>query len=536
MATDWDRRVIPRWRTSSLSSSLAETKPLTNVVKNFQISVDDIARIEKEVLEWKSNPDIGGAADLLNYVHIESLRDLLLEPAKYLLDNEDSLPQQLRNMASSLVTNEAPITLLPSLGRRFEHFRHLAQGLKKRLIIDPRNSIALVDLARIYAALGQNEQAKKAIQKALLINPDHRFILRSGVRFLVHNGEVEHALNVMNNSPRTIIDPWLMAAHISLETILGITPKYLKKANSLIDSDKFSPLHTSELSSSVATFRTMNGDIKVGKRHFNKALISPNDNVVAQALWAAQRFNLQINIQPEWLLNPFSHEARYYQHIHNADFELAIKEANEWFEDEPFASRPLRAATYICCVLGHYEEAERYARQGLCIDSGDLELKSNLIYALAAQNKLDDALSMLAEVVKSYRQVGYNDQGHCLANYGMINFRKGDYQTGEKFYKLAIEQFEKDKNYIVQANAAAYMARESLHSNNPNTSRLVKEAADIIKKYPSRVALKIMQMSNLIENPQPSQIQNRSAKWTHDSEKNILLIEKSMPFSVSKDK
>ena len=293
-----------------------------------------------------------------------------------------------------------------------------------------------------------------------------------------------------------------------------------------MDSGKYSAIHLSELGGSLATFLAFNGDIKKAKRQFAKALISPNDNVVAQAVWATEKFGLQIEMKDEWLSNPFSHEARYYQHLLNADFDLAITEASDWFIDEPFAARPLRAATYICCVLGHYEMAEKYALQALEIDKFNIELNNNLVFALAAQNRISEAIQKLTEIVKLEKSTVGTNGGHVLANWGMIQFRLGNFEEGEKYYRLAMEDFENKKNYSSRTQAAAYMARESMLSQNPRSPILFTEVLDILKKYPSKTALKILEISKIIEANPIQPVQKKAVNWAYDAEKGLLILNK----------
>jgi len=506
---------------------LPETRPIAQkatISENFRLKKADV---EKLVNIWKIEKNLGAAADLLNFSHIEEFKDLLIEPAQFLTSADYDLPKVLKDLALSIVKTEVPaLQKSDSQEGLLNSFRQESSNLKKRLIIDPKNSIALIDLARLYAAQGQNEKAREAVLKAVYLKPNHRFILRSAARFFVHNKQSDEAEFILAKSGSTNVDPWLMATHISLETILGKTPKLLKKANLIIKAKSINPIHLSELASSIATFEAFRGDIKSAKRNFNSALIAPNDNSLAQAIWAAQKFSMQINIKDEWLLSPFSHEARYYQFITNAEFEAAITEAREWFLDEPYTLRPLRAAIYLACVLGNYEDAERIARQALKFEKQDIELQNNLIYALAAQSKIEQAVSMLEEIVKVEKNVlGFNG-GHTLANWGMIQFKLSNFEEGEKFYKLAISQYEKDGNFLAKSQAAAYMARESVFSKNPNSERILRETLSILKIHPSKLATKILEMSKLIDRKE-EKLEDLTRNWHYDEKRKLLILEKS---------
>lgn len=525
MAIDWDRRVIPIWRNSNLSSVLAETKSVNSKEKLPKKKFFDDSKLEYLLSSWKSDKTIGGAADLLNFAHIESFKNLLLEPASFLIKEVEALPSPLSALANSILGSGDSEIFPGSISENFGLFREEASLIKKRLVINPRNSVALIDLARLYAAQGQKEQAKLSVLKALYLSPNHRFILRSGVRFLIHIGNPEEASYFLGKAQSLMSDPWLLATHVSLDTILGRVPKYLKKSLAIINAETYSPMHLTELASAIATFQAFKGDHKGAKNNFNKALISPNDNSIAQALWAAKKFSISIGVDESLLLNPFTHEARYYQYAFNADFELAIREAKEWFIDEPYAGRPLKAATYISSVLGDYISAEKLALQALKVDKDDMELKNNLVFALVAQNKIKEAMPIFEEIVKSEKILYGFTQGQTLANWGMIQFRMLNYIDGEKFYKLAISKFQKDGNHFSKSQAAAFMARESLISNNPDSERLLRETLAILEKSPSKVATKILEFSSKLGmEEQLLQRKKVNLSWNYNQEKHTLLI------------
>lgn len=529
MSVDWDRRVIPIWRSSSLSSALPETKPL---IKRNDISrkntIFDASQLQKSLFKWNENKTIGGAADLLNFSHIDNFKDSLTAPSEYLLNGDHHIPSTLRLVAETILRTNSPSSeLIGSIYQNFDIFRAEASSIKTRLLLDPKNSIALIDLARLYAAQGQKDKANLAVIKALYLSPNHRFVVRSSARFFIHIGEPEKAAYFINKMQSLPSDPWLLATHIALDTILGKSPKFLKKSSDIIKTNNFSPLHLTELASSLATFEAFKGDLKSAKKNFGRALISPNDNSLAQALWSTKKFGLNIDVREELLLTPYTHEARYYHHIFNADFESAIVEARDWFLDEPYAGRPLKAATYISCVIGDYVSAEKFALQALKVDKSDQEVLNNLVFALAAQNKLNEAIEIIEEVVRLEKSFSGFNSAHSLANWGMIQFRLSNYTEGEKFYKFAIEQFEKDKNHFSMAQAAAFMARESLIVKNPNSERLTKEVLGILKKYPSKMASKILELTTKVEIPKDvEKLSHKINSWHYDKDKNVLMIEK----------
>ena len=271
MSVDWDRRVIPIWRNSSLSSTLPETQPLIKSGgANRNNNNLDLYRVKKSLSTWDKDKTIGGAADLLNFSHITSFRETLTAPAEYIIKEARNVPETLRIIAHSILNPDSPSVevIKENIHENFDVFRAEASSIKSRLLLDPKNSIALIDLARVYAAQGQKDKAELAVMKALYLTPNHRFVVRSAARFLLHIGEPEKAAYYVGKVQSLPSDPWLLATHIALDTILNKTPRLLKKSLEIIKSNNLSPLQVTELASSVATFEAFKGDFKSAKRNF----------------------------------------------------------------------------------------------------------------------------------------------------------------------------------------------------------------------------------------------------------------------------
>jgi len=536
MSVDWERRVIPVWRSSALSSTLPESKPITNSTVKFSGKDLDASIIQNHLNSWRNEKSIGTTADLLSFAHINEFRDSLIEPAEFIIHNSKKFPKTIRLLAESLLKNSSS-EVVNNRNLVFDNFDlvHRAEvaRIKQRLLIDPKNSIALMDLGRLYASQGQTNKAEGSVIKALHLSPDNRFILRSGARFLIHAGLPEKAAYYISKSPALHSDPWLLATHVAIETILGKGPKYFKRSVEIIKANTYRPEHISELASSIGTLEARDGDLKSAKKMFNKSLIDPNANSLAQAFWSTKKFGINLDIDENFLLTPYTHEARYYKHIFNVDFEAAIQQAADWYMDEPYTVRPLRAATYIACVIGDYEAAVKFSNQALKIDSTDIEVLNNLVYALASQNLGSEAVQRLKQVAKIEKsKIGHNG-AQTLANWGMLQFIAGNFDEGEKYYKIAIKQFSEEKNYFSMAQAAAFMATESFKTDNPNAKRLFNEAKTIISKYPSKISTKILELGTLspahklklkVQDVLRPQLNFISDTSDYDPDRNLLII------------
>ena len=432
MINQWERNVIPKWRRSVIAATLPETHALTKVKKISYKADNEIDYLTKELIVWRESKSIGVAADLLNHCYTPELTDILVEPANYILQSKENVPNSLLLLAKR-ITGEAP-NITEShpyiISNPDELFVEIAK-LKGRLSYNPRDAITLVDIARLYASLGQKEKANRAISIATSIYPNHRFILRSSIRHWIHAGELEKGLFLLRNTERTKSDPWLLASELAIESVMKKSPKRWKLAKEIISSNRFSPTHVTELASASAAIHLADGNFKDSKRMFNKSLVAPNDNAIAQAVWASEYFGIHINTRPEWFEGKFSAEANYYKKQSELDFNGAIEAATDWFHSEPFSLRPIRAATYASAIMDKYGDSESFAKLGLKIDNTDTELRNNLVYALACQEKLEEAYKELQRVLVDERNIIGKIGYHSFANLALLNYRYGHFEEAE---------------------------------------------------------------------------------------------------------
>lgn len=524
MHNQWTRRVIPRWRSSTISASLLENSPIkTHKAVIHQQDEGLIASVSQQIEEWRLTPSIGVAADLLNFSHVDYLKNMLQEPAQFLRNIDVELPSQLlasikHVLGSSTVSSDnAKCLRQKDIGR-----------LKLQLRMNPKDSIAYMDLARLYTIKGQHSHANRAVRTALALQPNNRFILRSASRFYIHSHSPEEALHILKKSPRTQEDPWLLASMIAVETILDQSPAFYKKAKRLIENRPYSPCHLAELGAALATLQINSGSLKEARRTFNVALTNPNDNAVAQALWAANEFSLSINVDENWLNDEFSSEAKYYAKEKIGNYKEALEAAIGWFDDEPFTKRPLQAATFAASIIGDYELAEEQTRALLKIDPSDIDAKNNLVFALATQNQYPEAFSIMQDIVSTQQQKDAELSGHTLANLGMLYYRSSDIEQGNHFYRRAEKLFENKKDSLSKALAMAYFAQEAKLANDPHLDKILLEAKQYITSVKSLAAQEVLSRvtgSVVIAEPQRSAV-----LWEHDPLRNILVISKKKPF------
>ncbi|TWI64376.1 hypothetical protein IP91_03146 [Pseudoduganella lurida] len=533
MDNQWSRQVIPRWRSSSTSSRLPESLPTAvnpAAPANTPVPQHVKAYFDEQLKQWHSAPNFGGAADLLNYGHDPEFREKLIEPAKFILQEQDGVSAQLHSVASLVLGTPFFAEYMPQ--KEFQQ-KEIAR-LKRHLSINPRNSIALIDMARMYAILGQNEQAGEAIMMACALEPNNRFVLRSAARFYTHLKQADRALFVLQKSARTQEDPWLLAALVAVETVLGKSPSLFKKAQRTVEGSRFAPMHLAELGAALGTLLMEEGHAKEAKRTFNVALRSPNDNAVAQAVWFVNHHSIQMNIMPEWLTDKYSSEAQYYDLEKRGDYAGALTAAHNWFEDEPFSSRPLRASSHAASIIGKYSTAEDCMRRALFLGPYETECENNLVFALAAQNKMEEVGKRLQNIIQLEIAETGVVSGHTLANLGLYYYRLGVHDKGYDFYQSAYELLDSKKENSSKALAMAFWVLAAKEANDPRAEDVIELAESRIKgdhSQGAQIVLSRAKKEALTKDKNLGYLKS-AVIWEYDKIENTLVSSKALPFNV----
>jgi tetratricopeptide (TPR) repeat protein len=272
------------------------------------------------------------------------------------------------------------------------HARKIITHGRRLLREYSRNVARRLDVARAFAVLGQANAALKEMRIAVALAPDHRVVLRTAARLLVHFGRADEAHAMLSVHPRTRNDPWLMATEISIAMILERIPQSPRAGRLLIAESGLSPGHLSELASALATLDAHDGDTKRARKLYTLSLEQPNDNVLAQAHWLAERDSALRARLAKTPSQPGCMEAECFRAQAENRWNEALEHAYEWHYDEPYSSRPATTACFIAATaLQDYTAAIRIARAGLNADPKDDLLTNNLVYALARNGEIEEA-------------------------------------------------------------------------------------------------------------------------------------------------
>lgn len=485
-----ERHVIPNWRNFENTAQLGElnSSRTTDLNTSFKPNIDDLLE------DWEYSKSIGVAADLLGVAITCNQQDnpVVKEISEFVLSQKNTTPTLL-DAANFIKTKENgtenskfEINSTDTFLFR-ENLKILFQKInffKKKLIDNPYNPIAWVELSRLYAINGQDKKAEVAMRNALYLAPENRFVLRNMSRFFAHIGDFEFAHDHIKKTSLVNFDPWLMATEIALADLRGRGSKLAKLGMQIVQSNSFHPFNISELSSSIATLEMKNSNSKSSRKFFEKSLIHPNDNALAQAEWASQEDSNLLSIGPIKFCARNSYEALARNEAEHKKWNEAIEYSKKWFLDLPFSKSSILFGSNIASVkLKDHKQAVSVAKLGLISHPNDPQLLNNIAYSLCIDNQLVEAEKTLNQVRKDdyeYEEIN----SICLtATRGLLYFRKGEFEKGRKLYLNALEKTKDINDLYYNSLALVNYAREEILANEIDSSIFIPKLEEIKKYY-----------------------------------------------------
>jgi len=497
---DRARTVVPRWRPSLVSAFTGE---LSSAGSLHPALFPTRAYLDTKLAEWLHNPSIETAADLVSSALVVGATDEAAPAARAILTDPSTATSAVKLIAKRLLYAWSPeeistLVTLPSLGPPATleaAARSRIRILKRALSDSPRNALKWADLALEYARLAQGDKAFWAMERALSIAPQDRFLLRSYCRLAVHFNQPDKAHDLLLRSRRTNEDPWLMAPEIAVASIRGHTSRNIKKAIALLNSNSFSPRHTSELASALATVDLMSGDFRMSRRYFRDSLKNPTDNALAQASWASKRLG-GLDLDPSLFDQPLSFEARTRRFRDLSEWADTVNSSVDWMKDEPFSSRPALTGSYVTSIaLQDFQLAEKFARVGLLANPDDVVLRNNLAYILASLDRVDEGWLEFEKI----NQLGLAPTETCVltATRGLLHFRSGDPEIGRGLYEAAVNSATGEDGDRLRALALLHLAREE-NRLDPIRARIAFDGAQ--RYIATSDANEIKALASIIEN------------------------------------
>jgi tetratricopeptide (TPR) repeat protein len=511
------RRVVPRWRSSLLTSTTPESKSTkkANLSIDFQSSISiELKAKSKEFELYKSVPI---ASELMFLASVTGNQEAARLAAQTILDNQEKISSsQLLSSAHLILNDDSPEQLIINS-------RDFVKKARSLLRIDYKNPVLLMDVARELTSMRHEKSALRYVKAALSLAPKSRFVTRSAARYYLHIGEYDFAHDLLKKSPLLKGDPWIQASEIAVSTVKGNTSVFVKQLSKSFKKNQASGVELSELASALGTVEFLSGDEKAAKFFFKQALNNPNDNSLAQIEWVAQR--LKLIVDERILETPFSFEANSSNAYRRQEIDKAVFFAQKWAEDEPFASRPIDAQSYFLTLQGKYSEALEVATKSYEIDRTLLK-QLNLLFLKIQSGNLEDSI----EEFQGMRN--HPNWGDCAiqyyANGGALAYALGEFEQGRKMYQKAIQLARNRSEPHLEGLARAFFARVSTVAGDELSSHIIQESAEIVPRLPSLGAIYIMQQ--LVDLPKYEELKRLTSarmakrKWKWDQNLNIMSI------------
>lgn len=434
-----DRRVIPNWR------SLRDT--VSNGELEYPSNEHIAFNLEEYEHDWSREHSLLYASELVSAAVANGIRhnSVAKDAAEFVLNQDGKTTESQRTVALSLLAedndrafpkcNHEIDELLMNTGEIYAKIGYLKSIIRKY----PFSPINYVEVARFYTMIGQTNQAIKMMNIALGLDSENRFISRSAARLFVHVEDLDLAHYVLRKNKQVAFDPWLMASEISVNLLRERSSSLIKKGVALINSGDFSPFSLSELSSSLGTLEFVKGTQKRSKLFFEKSLISPNDNSLAQAEWAkANKLSLHFDKTVCEKVN-MSYEANALYAYQKDKYEDALKASIRWLNDMPYSKNPIFVGANISYTfLKDYKTAAKILKRGLEANPNEPAFMNNLAYTYALDGKLVEA----NEIIQKANKVADIDERTqiCLsATRGLIAYREKRIEEGRALYMEAIK-------------------------------------------------------------------------------------------------
>ena len=485
---DQNRRVVPRWRTFGVSCSmgLLEGAAASNFRDPLRPAPSEIEELQDS---WARHRSLGHAADLVDAAVVLGNPALATDAAEFLLDaggiSEASLA--LAKHVLSAESNQSESEDAPDFSPSVRYGR-IAQ-YRRQLRSWPDNPIVWVDLAREYSNLGQIEPAEKALRVALGLAPNDRHVLRSATRFFLHIRDPERAHHVVNRSPATREDPWLMAAEIVAAGMGDKISRLVKLGNQTVVSRRFHPRHISELAGALGTIEHQFGKRRKARQLFGHALVDPTENTVAQAGWLARHIP-DFELPPESLHVPRAFEAQSWQSVVEGDYGRAVELSWEWLKDEPYSTRAALFGSWIALMaIADFDEAERMVAAAQLANPGDPRLLAQLFYCRASRGEVDAAESVLPRLEKAIQKDKsdrHPEEWEVMLNAdrGLLAYRRGHVAEGRRHYGAALRVAKAAKLREAHSLALLNYVREEARWNpaGPVDVDALQKAVDVFPR------------------------------------------------------
>lgn len=515
------RRLIPRWRRISSTLVSADSVPRISGVSPPKSAVNTEG-FSQAIQEWNKDPTAGRLGEILAFAIADNFRPQVAALAQEALSQPQLITTPQRLILEGLIGAESlEEDVSVDVGICNPHVRDQVQEARRILRINPANPLTLLDYAQLQLASGKSKQAERTLRGALALSPNSRTVLRTVARFEVHAGRPDVAHDMLVRHQRTPFDAWLMASEIAVSQAAGTSSRFFNKAWKLARDKGADRADISELAGAVGGVELASGKMKNARDFFRIALMSPNDNVIAQAVTDHLALGLALDAPAQRHAVVGAAEARTLVAWESMDIGAAEACALKWHAEEPFSSRPLHFLTALYASSGRHTESVSLCRRGLLADPKEGGLLANLSYALACLGSLEES-EKASKFLQKFHPGEYD--GQIAATRGLVMFKRGDFEAGDALYAQALAIFERTKNLRLRALCYAYYFRAAFDLNHPNVEDIAHAAVEAYRQAPSLDAAYLYRkIREEITAPPPEPNLRQLGQWIYDADRNLLI-------------
>ena len=448
------RTMIPRWRSLELTPNF-EIVSAKNLNKTSLSFSNGKAHLAKFVAEWKRAPSLITASDLLDAAFVFGQNKETQEAALFVMTNKNYASEGLLTSAKCILFNHWKSKSAVSTLENISHEIALAKirHIKSILIDAPRDSIALTELARMYAYIGQTKQSEASLERALKLTPDNRYILRSAANFFSNNEKHEKALSYIWKSESVKSDPWIQAAEIALTTRSSKGPRFAGKQLRHSKTMSVKSHGASELLLGLASLEFKNGaKNKYVRKLVENSLPFATENGLAQAVWIGDQAGFELPTYQLLKNTPRAFEASYYSLMEEEKYDRATVAAISWKNDQPLSPDASIEGAYTASVLiGDHSKGIEIANDALATHPNNFTIHNNLYYSQIVSGDVSgglDTLKKLRHLADSeYRSM------YLYAATGLLAYAVGDVEAGGAIYERTCElaNEQKDASSLIRA-------------------------------------------------------------------------------------
>ncbi|PSR15142.1 hypothetical protein C8255_23295 [filamentous cyanobacterium CCP3] len=501
------RHVLPRWLSVSKAieagyfrSAAKAVKTTTNKALLQENALSLITEFRNAMEAWQNDSSVSNAEEFLSVSLVaQKVGDRSVVDAAHKIVSSKNSSMGIIAIAQAL-TSGSPFS---SISDDFLEQANLQIGIqkKKKLLEEhPRDSLLIMELALAYTNLGQFAAAENLVNRAVSLTPNSRFVLRSTARFLCHRNKPDEALSLLQRSPRIDSDAWIKSAELAIAGLIQAPIQNWRKSRALAADTSLPPRDRSELISEIATLEFASGARRAGLKQVRNAVEDPTENAIAQIAFLSGETN---NFSIEDVLHDISGsmEAQSLDFYRKGQLKSAFEACLAWRKVEPFSIRPAVFGSFLSTTKQNSVDLGiELAKNGLRSNPGHPILLNNLAVLLAYKGDVANA-AKYAEQSRSNSPFKNDIAG--LATRGLINFRQGRHEEGNRFYEMAIEKAIDQREMDMALRAYAFLSREIIRIDPKLTAQIRDQFKEIEtkigrsgRKLPADVAIIVGEFSD----------------------------------------